>query len=43
MIAGITSATSANECNTGTNFYQSVRHPAMRAFILEQVPEVGQR
>ena len=42
-IAGITSATSANLCNTGTNFYQNVRHPQVLAFILEHVPAIGQR
>lgn len=42
-IAGITSATSANVCNTGTNFYQAVRHPSVHAFILQHVPNVGQR
>ena len=42
-IAGITSATSQNVCNTGTNFYQSVRHPAVRDFILQHVPGIGQR
>ena len=42
-VAGITSATSTNVCNTGTNFYQSVRHPAVRDFILQHVPTVGQR
>jgi hypothetical protein len=42
-IAGITSATSANVCNTGTNFYQAIRHPAMTSFILEHVPGIGQR
>lgn len=42
-IAGITSATSATDCNTGTNFYQAVRHPSVRDFILQHVPDVGQR
>jgi hypothetical protein len=42
-IGGITSATSDNICNTGTNFYQAVRHPSVRAFILQQVPAIGQR
>lgn len=42
-IAGITSATSANVCNEGTNFYQAIRHPAMTDFILSQVPDVAQR
>ena len=42
-IAGITSATSDNVCNTGTNFYQAVRHPSVRDFILQHVPGIGQR
>lgn len=42
-IAGITSATSANVCNEGTNFYQAIRHPAVSDFILGQVPGIGQR
>ena len=43
VIAGITSATSQNVCNTGTNFYQAVRHPNVRDFILQHVPGIGQR
>lgn len=43
VIAGITSATSTTACNTGTNFYQAIRHPNVRDFILQQVPSVGQR
>ena len=43
VIAGITSATSANVCNTGTNIYQTVRHPNVRDFILEHAPGIGQR
>jgi secreted trypsin-like serine protease len=43
IIAGITSATSDNVCNTGTNFYQSVRHPSVRDFILQHVPAIPQR
>jgi hypothetical protein len=42
-IAGITSATSQNVCNTGTNFYQAVRHQSVRDFILQHVPGIGQR
>lgn len=41
-IAGITSATSSDACNTGTNFYQAIRHPNVRDFILQHVPGVGQ-
>jgi hypothetical protein len=42
-IAGITSATSLNVCNEGTNFYQAIRHPSVTDFILGQVPGIGQR
>ena len=42
-IAGITSATSANTCNTGTNLYQAVRHPAVRDFIRQHVPGLAER
>ena len=42
-IAGITSATSADSCNTGTNLYQAIRHPSVRDFILQHVPSIGQR
>lgn len=43
VIAGITSATSANVCNTGTNFFQAVRHQSVRDFILQNVPNILQR
>lgn len=43
VIAGITSATSANVCNTGTNFYQAVRHQSVRDFIRQHVPGIGER
>lgn len=43
VIAGITSATSNTVCNTGTNFYQSVRTSSVRDFILQHVPAVIQR
>jgi hypothetical protein len=42
-IGGITSATSNSACNTGTNFFQAVRHPSVRDFILQHVPDVRQR
>jgi hypothetical protein len=42
-IGGITSATSQSACNTGTNFYQAVRHPSVRDFILEHAPGISQR
>jgi secreted trypsin-like serine protease len=43
VVAGITSATSTNICNDGTNFYQAVRHPSVRDFILQHAPGIGQR
>ena len=42
-IGGITSATSNNVCNTGTNFYQAIRQPSVRSFILQHVPAIPQR
>ena len=42
-IAGITSATSSDACNTGTNFFQAIRHNSVRDFILQHVPSVTQR
>ncbi len=43
VIAGITSATSSNACNEGTNFYQSVRRREVLDFIREHVPGVIER
>ncbi len=42
-IGGITSATSASTCNTGTNLYQAVRHPPVRDFIRQHAPGVIER
>lgn len=42
-VAGITSATSSSVCNTGTNFYQSVRHPAVLDFIRQHVTGLSER
>ena len=42
-IAGITSATSNNVCNTGTNFYQAVRQPDVTNFIRQHAPDAAQR
>jgi V8-like Glu-specific endopeptidase len=42
-IAGITSATSSDACNTGTNFYQAIRTSSVRDFILQHVPSISQR
>jgi len=43
LIAGISSATSDNVCNTGTNFYQSVRQSEVLNFIRQHVPGVSER
>ena len=42
-IGGVISATSDTACNTGTNFYISIRNPAISSFVLSQVPDAGQR
>lgn len=42
-VGGITSATSDSVCNTGTNFYQSVRHPAVLDFIRQHVTGLSER
>jgi hypothetical protein len=42
-IAGITSATSSDACNTGTNFFQAVRQQSVRDFLQQHVPSIGQR
>lgn len=42
-IAGISSAGSVSTCNTGTNFYVSIRHPTVMSFILDQVPNAARR
>ena len=42
-LAGITSATSGSACNEGTNFFQAVRHAAVRDFILQHAPNIAQR
>jgi hypothetical protein len=43
VIAGITSSTSDNICNTGTNYYQSVRHPSVLGFIIGHIANVIER
>lgn len=43
VIAGISSATTGSACNEGTNYYQAVVNDAVRAFILQHVPAIGQR
>ena len=42
-IGGISSATSGNICNTGTNLYQAVRHPPVANFIRQHVSNVTER
>ena len=42
-VGGITSATSDNVCNTGTNFYQAIRPSAASDFIRQHVPNVIER
>ena len=42
-IGGITSATSDSVCNTGTNFYQSVRHSAVLDFVRQHVTGLSER
>jgi secreted trypsin-like serine protease len=42
-VAGITSATSGNVCNEGTNFYQAIFNSNVSGFILQHVPAVTQR
>jgi hypothetical protein len=43
VIAGVTSATSENVCNTGTNYYVNLRNSSISSFVLELVPNAGQR
>jgi hypothetical protein len=42
-VGGVTSATSANVCNTGTNFYVPIRPGTISSFITSQVPDATQR
>ena len=42
-VGGVTSATSANVCNTGTNFYVAIRPGAISSFITSRVPDAVQR
>lgn len=42
-IAGVTSATSESVCNTGTNYYVSLRNSSVSSFILGLVPEAARR
>jgi len=42
-IGGVTSATSANVCNTGTNYYVAIRNASVSSFVLDLVPDAAQR
>lgn len=42
-IGGVTSATSANVCNTGTNLYVALRNGSVSSFVLGLVPDAAQR
>jgi secreted trypsin-like serine protease len=42
-IAGVTSATSQNVCNTGTNFYVTIKNDNISSFILASVPGASRR
>lgn len=42
-IGGVISATSNVACNTGTNFYISIRNSTISSFVLSQVPDAGRR
>ncbi|MEX2271250.1 MAG: trypsin-like serine protease [Vicinamibacterales bacterium] len=42
-IGGVSSATSANICNTGTNFFVALRNPDISSFVLDLVPDAIRR
>ena len=42
-IGGVSSATSANICNTGTNFYVALRNDSVSSFVLGLVPDAVRR
>jgi Trypsin len=42
-LAGVTSATSANSCTSGTDFYARLRNPDAMSFILGLVPDATQK
>lgn len=42
-VGGVTSASSDNICNTGTNYYVALRNTAVSTFILSLVPDARQR
>lgn len=42
-VGGVTSSTSANICNTGTNYYVTLRNAGVSSFVLALVPDVARR
>lgn len=42
-VGGVTSSTSANICNKGTNFYVALRNASVSSFVLGLVPDAAQR
>lgn len=42
-LAGVTSATSENVCNTGTNYYVNIRNPVISSFVTGLVPDALRR
>jgi secreted trypsin-like serine protease len=42
-VAGVTSATSENVCNTGTNYYVNLRSSSISTFITQLVPDFSRR
>lgn len=42
-VAGVISATSDNVCNTGTNYFVSIKTDAVMSFILDAVPDAARR
>lgn len=42
-VGGVTSATSENVCNTGTNYYVTLRNASVSSFVLGLVPDAAQR
>ncbi len=42
-VGGVTSSTSANICNAGTNYYVAIRNASVSSFVLGLVPDAAQR
>lgn len=42
-VGGVTSSTSANVCNTGTNYYVTLRNASVSSFVLGLVPDAARR